>query len=313
MISCVLLATDGLPGAEGALRTARLLAERDGARVEVLAVYDPPIKLYGAQAAAIVAGSPPPFTSAALEELRRKVGAQLAGVGGAASEWPITVKLGAVAPTIARFATDCDASLIVLGLTPHPAVERWLGRETPLRVIHLSAVPVLAVPAHASSLPKRALAAVDLSDLSLRAVRSLPDLVAPGGELHLVHSTWAPPTSEGWATMDWVKTYRDDVEGQVEELAAELRRSTSLEVHLHVPESGDPGREILRLAEKVGAELIAGGSHGHGFLGRIVLGSVSSAILHGARCAVLIAPPTDVPAELSPDRPRDAVIAPFGT
>lgn len=313
MISCVLVATDGTPDAMGAVEMARLLAARDGARVEVLTVFDPPMQFYGLEAVGIAAGVPSPYGLVAIEELRRRVEIQLAGVGGGASEWPISVKVDSCAPAIARFASECGAALVLMGLRPHVAVERWLGRGTLLRVIHLSHVPVLAVPADARGLPQRVVAAVDLSELSLRAVQSLPALLAPGSQLHLVHATWAPLPGENWATMDWVKTYRTGVEERIEALASELRSSAALEVHVHVRETGDPAHEILRLADEVGAELIAAGSHGHGFLGRIVLGSVSSKLLHGARCAVLIAPPAEAPPELRPVLEMDDVLAPPGT
>jgi len=311
MISCVLVATDGTPDATGALWTARLLAERDGARVEVLTVFDPPMQFCGPEAAGQAAGVPSPYGLAAIEELRRRVETQLAGVGGGASDGPITVKLDRSAPAIARFAAECGAALVLMGLRPHVAVERWLGRETLLRVIHLSHVPVLAVPADARGLPRRVVAAVDLSELSLRAVERVPAVVAPGGELHLVHATWAPSPGESWANMDRVKTYRTGVEERIEALAGEIRRSTVLDVHVHVRGCRDPAHEILRLADEVGAELIAAGTHGHGFLGRIVLGSVSSRLLHGARCAVLFAPPPEAAPELRLAREMDEALAPL--
>lgn len=313
MISRVLVATDGTPGAMGALRMAQVLAQRDGARVEVLAVYDPPLQFYGLEAAGMIAGVPSPFGPAAVEELKRRVEVQVAGTGVGASEWPVAVKLGAVAPTIARFAEERGAALVLLGLRPHAAVERWLGRETLLRVVHLSHVPVLAVPADAEGLPRRVVAAVDLSELSLHALRTAPELVAPGGELHLLQATWAPAADEEWATMEWVKTYRTGVEERLQKLSAEIRSATTLTPYVHVRESTDPAHEVLRLAEEVGAELITAGSHGHGFFGRIVLGSVSTRLLHGAHCSVLLAPPPHFPAELRPERSREGVRAPHPT
>ncbi|MCY7379971.1 MAG: universal stress protein [Gemmatimonadaceae bacterium] len=39
-----------------------------------------------------------------------------------------------------------------------------------------------------------------------------------------------------------------------------------------------------------GADLIAAGTHGHGSVARAVLGSVTSDLLRGAHCAVLLVP-----------------------
>ena len=47
---------------------------------------------------------------------------------------------------------------------------------------------------------------------------------------------------------------------------------------------------ILREAQRLGADCIVLGSHGHGALRRALLGSVSEAVLHRATCPVLVLP-----------------------
>jgi nucleotide-binding universal stress UspA family protein len=54
-------------------------------------------------------------------------------------------------------------------------------------------------------------------------------------------------------------------------------------------ELGAPARMIVEEAENWKPDLIVVGSHGHGFWGRLALGSVSDAVLHHARCSVLVA------------------------
>ncbi|MCB1025115.1 MAG: universal stress protein [Acidobacteria bacterium] len=51
---------------------------------------------------------------------------------------------------------------------------------------------------------------------------------------------------------------------------------------------GSPKVEIVREAEEWGADLIVVGSHGYGFFERMLIGSVSNAILHHAPCSVLV-------------------------
>lgn len=53
-------------------------------------------------------------------------------------------------------------------------------------------------------------------------------------------------------------------------------------------EMGQPARLIVEEAEKWQADLICMGSHGRGFWGRALLGSVSTAVVHHAPCSVLI-------------------------
>lgn len=57
---------------------------------------------------------------------------------------------------------------------------------------------------------------------------------------------------------------------------------------------GPPATGILMVAEDIGADLIVTGSRARGAITRAILGSVSTEILHGARCDVLVVhPPED--------------------
>ncbi len=50
---------------------------------------------------------------------------------------------------------------------------------------------------------------------------------------------------------------------------------------------GDPASEIIRLAEKVKADLIVLGTHGRGGFSRLILGSVAEGVMRLAPCPVL--------------------------
>lgn len=54
---------------------------------------------------------------------------------------------------------------------------------------------------------------------------------------------------------------------------------------------GSPAKGILAVAEDIGADLIVTGSRGRGAVRSAVLGSVSTEILHGAPCDVLVVHP----------------------
>ncbi|MBA2378199.1 MAG: universal stress protein [Blastocatellia bacterium] len=53
--------------------------------------------------------------------------------------------------------------------------------------------------------------------------------------------------------------------------------------------TGSPAAELIKTADEWKADVIVVGSHGRGFLGRAVLGSVSMKVLHEAACSVRIA------------------------
>jgi nucleotide-binding universal stress UspA family protein len=314
----ILVATDGKPGAQGALRLARLLADRDRSRVQVLTVFES-TDLYLADSPHAVASLPPHYFPAAIEALRKRVQAQLGGIGPGAADWPVVVERGPVARTIARTAAKGDASMIVLGLRQPGSVERWLARETLLRVIYLAHVPVLAVPESMDDLPRRAVAAVDFSEFSDRAVRNVIDLLSPAGELRLAHVTWTPPwdgnlhdRTERTERTEWEETYRMGVERRLAEFAAHLAPPEGVTAETHLL-SGAAGEEILRFADESHADLIAAGSHGAGFFGRVLMGSVSSRLVHGARCALLIVPPPTPTPELLLEMDDRELLANLGT
>jgi len=55
---------------------------------------------------------------------------------------------------------------------------------------------------------------------------------------------------------------------------------------------GPAGKGLVTVADDIGADLIVTGSRGRGAMASAVLGSVSTEILHGAHCDVLVVHPT---------------------
>lgn len=82
-------------------------------------------------------------------------------------------------------------------------------------------------------------------------------------------------------------TERVESEAEVAALDATLGIVTE-----HLVETGEPGPVICEVAARVGAEVVVVGSHGHGWLQRVVQGSVSTHVSHHAPCPVLIVRPT---------------------
>ena len=70
----------------------------------------------------------------------------------------------------------------------------------------------------------------------------------------------------------------------------ELAESFDLEVETIFTE-GDPGHEIIRVAEELHADLIVLGTHGHTGWKRFALGSVTELVVKHAPCAVFIIRP----------------------
>jgi nucleotide-binding universal stress UspA family protein len=77
---------------------------------------------------------------------------------------------------------------------------------------------------------------------------------------------------------------RKELRQAVERLDPELRASPWVV-------GGPPAKAILTVAEDIEADLIVTGSRNRGAVARAVLGSVSTEILHGAHCDVLVVQP----------------------
>ena len=56
----------------------------------------------------------------------------------------------------------------------------------------------------------------------------------------------------------------------------------------HLVETGDPGSTICEIATRERVDVVVIGSHGHGWLQRVLIGSVSNHVLHHAPCPVLV-------------------------
>jgi nucleotide-binding universal stress UspA family protein len=300
----IVVATDGEPAAMGALRVARALAERNETPVEVVCAV-PPFPVPPSYVGAPALLGLDELDATALDTARTRVRAQLEEVHPSAAAWPVTVTMGAPARTIVRLAEATGATLIVLGLGRHALADRWLGTETALRVVRLSHLPVLAVPAEAGALPDQAVCAVDFTEFSRDAADSTLGVMGPGGSLHLAHVLWKPTEEVPWVGgRGWIEVQRERTLAELDEMARRLDGTGGVNVVAKVL-VGDAAAEILRFAGAVGAGLIAAGSHGTGFFGRLLMGSVSTRLLRGATCMVLIAPPRTRPAELQETAPAE--------
>ena len=54
--------------------------------------------------------------------------------------------------------------------------------------------------------------------------------------------------------------------------------------------TGHPGPALAEFAESVQADLVVAGTHGYGFVDRLLLGSVCTSLLRHAQCSVLGVP-----------------------
>lgn len=282
----LLVATDGSARSGAAVRAARAIASVTGRQVLVLAVHVPlPVMGPEVQLA----------TSEAMDVQSRagllgQVATQLDREG--ITDWPVKVTTGYPASTIAQLARNIDASLIVLGLGGHGVLERVFGDEMALQVLRVGLVPILAVAENFHDLPTRALAAVDFSPSSTRALELGGPIIGLGGTLTLAHVIPSDTDPADLPAMD--RSHVGSIGRELERITADVAFAEGVTCE-HRVLAGDPARELLELVGELRAELIITGSHGHNFLSRLLVGSVSTRLLRRAGCSILIAPPLEAP------------------
>jgi len=138
------------------------------------------------------------------------------------------------------------------------------------------------------------LAAIDLSSASDKVVEAARQHASLAqAALYVVHVAEPDPTFVGYEAGPQVvrdqvaHRFRDEHES-LQKLADQLREKGIHTTALVV--QGPTSQTILREAEKLQADLIVVGSHGHGALYQVLVGSVSEGIIRGAKCPVLVVP-----------------------
>jgi nucleotide-binding universal stress UspA family protein len=300
----ILLATDARAGADGAARMAAVLSVEGEVTVEVVVVLEHSAD-YGPGSVGTLDFSSDVEGGARTRAAREKVEESISRASDESQAWPVHVRAGKPPVEIARLAQEVDANLILLGAGRHGRPDRWFGTETALRVMQLSHVPVLAVPQDAAARrPETIVAAVDFSDFSRDAVQAALALASPGAAIHLVHVVRIAPIEALYpVTVEWDESFRDPLRQRLQEWARSLSGLDARAPELHLL-TGEVAEEITSLAERLGADLLVAGSHGTGFFGRLLLGSVSSSLIRRAECAVLIAPSREPAREVTDEAVR---------
>jgi nucleotide-binding universal stress UspA family protein len=293
MSRTILVATDGTPTVLGAMHLAWRLAEEKGVRVEVLGVVEP-VPVF--DAGFLVALPEMELYEPRQGALRQEIESQVEAVTGSRDSWPIRVEAGLPGPRIVKWAGDRQADTIFIGLGRHRPVDRVFGTETALQVIRLSHVPVLAVPEDARELPRAAALGVDFSHFSLRAAQAAMGVMRAPWEVHMVHvmsgMEFLPTMSEQWRV-----DYEAELAERLDGLAKGLATPAGCSVVTHILE-GEPSHELLAFSDDREIELLVAGSHGLSFVGRLLMGSVSTRLVRGAHVPVLVLPPSDLAQEV---------------
>jgi len=272
----IIVGTDGEPQSDSALAMARVLSAAPEAVRLVTAVR--PVPAFPDAPSSVNAD----VEAARRAEAKHEALAQVERVWHDVSD--VEVYDGDPALVLAKLAHAAGATLIVAGIGRHRVMDRVFGSETALRLIRVADCPVLAVATATSRAPRRIVVAVDFSETSLRAARLALNLAATGAVIYL-----APRDSSLYEWAEKGGSYKQDAGDALQKVRDQLHVPESMTVQ-KVLLQGDPTTELLAFATSVNADLIATGSHGHGFVARMLIGSVTTRLVRLSTCSVLSVP-----------------------
>lgn len=138
------------------------------------------------------------------------------------------------------------------------------------------------------------LVCVDFSEATQRVIDTANDLARlRGGKLHLVNVvTPLPPAAVydpiGIAVPDLTESRTKQAQADIDEWAKRAREGGG-NVTTAVLEGGSASA-LVEEARRVNASMIVLGSHGHGALYHLLLGSTTLEVLRRAECPVVIVP-----------------------
>ncbi len=217
--------------------------------------------------------------------------------GAVAASWASNVTSEVLHAPIVPVLLDLskDADLVVAGCRGQGAVARALLGSVSSGLVHHAHCPVAvihdegAVTAHSQQDP--VLVGIDGSPTSELATQIAFDEASRRGvDLVALHA-WSDMgpldfPSINWAPIEWRNIKDREEEVLAERLSGWRERYPDVVVH-EVVVCDQPAPRLLEQAQR--AQLVVVGSHGRGGFPGMLLGSVSTAVVHTARIPVIIA------------------------
>lgn len=218
------------------------------------------------------------------------------------------VEVGGAAAEITDIARAQGAELIVMGRGGGRALrDNFLG-STAERVMRATRVPVLAVRVAPRAAYRRPAMAVDLDDSVGRVLSCLLRLLPSSPlDVEVIHAFEAPYGGRIYPSLaaDELREQQAELQGAAaralvrrlsEAGVAQTMSTGSVRWKMNV-RSGPPRAVVKQVVAKLGADLLAMGTHGYSGLSHAFLGSVAGDLLRSVGCDVLLVPPASAPKE----------------
>jgi nucleotide-binding universal stress UspA family protein len=242
----------------------------------------------------------PPDTTEAREELTQAAERQLREsakeLGILTEKTVVAIRhASAIAPAILDYADETEVDLIGMGTHGRRGVRRFLMGSVAEEVVRKAPCPVLTYRPELESAierPQKLVAAVDLSDHSLKVVQHAAELARLyHASVDFVHVLPQPHYPASYELGSGAGLYVDGPEAsrRVKDAMVDLVREAlgdTGDYHFHVLR-GDAAQKLLAFAEENDSDLVVVASHGMTGLAHVLLGSVADKVVRQAECPVL--------------------------
>jgi nucleotide-binding universal stress UspA family protein len=221
------------------------------------------------------------------EAQRREVQAALRGSVPDELVDDLVTEIGRPQQLLAAVAERVGAGLLVLGGKHHSRVARWLSGSTAHHVLRKLEVPVLVVRPDTERV-RRVLCAVDLSSAARPTITHAEELAgATGAEIRVLHVVSPVPVTAPLPMPFDTDYLRQQAEKRLE---AEVWPVITHPQAERVVQVGQVAETIIQEARRWSADVVVLGSHGKGFVDRVLLGSATEQLLNELPASLLVVP-----------------------
>ncbi|KQH76026.1 MULTISPECIES: universal stress protein [Mycobacterium] len=193
-------------------------------------------------------------------------------------------------PTLVQLSEDAD--MVVVGSHGRGAVGRALLGSVSSGVLRGAACPVAIIPADEPDIREDApvLVGIDGSPASeLATAIAFDEASRRGVDLRAVHA-WSDVEILDLGGLDWPALQEESEQILAERLAGWQERYPDVAVQRLVV-CDRPARELVNQSKS--AQLVVLGSRGRGGIARVLLGSVSNAVVHSVHTPIIVARAVD--------------------
>lgn len=279
----ILCPIDFSAGSDAAVKTAVRIANEHGAELELAHAWSLPASVSMTHGLVDLVTSDAERT---LEAKRKSVAAL------ATNKVSAKLLTGVPWSAIVDLAEhDLDVDLIVVGTQGHTGIARFLLGSVSEKILRHAPCSVLVVRPDNEPKPfTHITCALDFSVEAEQSTELAGALVAPAGEITLVHVTEIPLSYFGDRPVsDLVREIETNAKQLLDYAAVELRQQVAVPVNVKLVDGRSPGARLLDAIESTPNDLVIMGSHGRTGLRRALLGSVAEKVVRHAAVPVLVA------------------------